>query len=86
MIVLDASSWVVALVDAGATGDAARRVLGEDPDWTAPAHMPVEVLRTLRRYEQQGVLGPAAADGFAAAVVAAGVRTTLPDRALLEYV
>lgn len=86
MIVLDASSWVLALVDAGATGEAAREVLRADPDWTAPAHTSIEVLRTLRRYEQREVLAPAAAEGLAAEVIAAEVRPTLPDAALLGYV
>jgi hypothetical protein len=54
-----------ALVDAGPAGDAARQALTDDPDWVAPAHMPVEVLRTLRRYEAAGVLTTSQADMFA---------------------
>jgi hypothetical protein len=41
MIVVDAGVWVRALVDGGSAGDAARGVLTDDPDWAAPAHMPV---------------------------------------------
>lgn len=83
MIVLDASAWVRALIDDSAAGDAARRVLTGDPDWAAPAHMPVEVLRTLRRYEAAGILPSANAGIFAAEVAAAAVRYAPPEPWLL---
>jgi predicted nucleic acid-binding protein len=86
MIVVDASVWVRALVDDGPAGDAARRVLTDDPDWAAPAHMPVEVLRTLRRYEAAGVLTTAQAGVFAAEVGEATVRYAVPDSRLLAAV
>lgn len=86
MIVVDASAWARSLVDAGPAGDAARRVLSSDPDWVAPAHMPVEVLRTLRRYEFGGVLTAAQADLFAAEVGGATVRYATPERALLAAI
>jgi predicted nucleic acid-binding protein len=86
VIVLDASSWVLALIDRGPVGTAARDVLAADGDWMAPAHTPIEVLRTIRRYETTGVIGTVAADRFAAEVVRAEVRLVLPDDALLTYV
>jgi predicted nucleic acid-binding protein len=86
MIVVDASTWIRALVDSGPAGDAARRALTDDPDWVAPAHMPVEVLRTLRRYETAGVLTAAQADVFAAEVGEATVRYAAPESWLLAAV
>lgn len=86
MIIVDASAWVRALVDDGAAGDAARLVLIDDPDWAAPAHMPVEVLRTLRRYEAAKILTAANADLFAAEVAAATLRYTPPEPWLLAAV
>jgi predicted nucleic acid-binding protein len=49
VIVVDANVMVFALSSATAPGDAARAALTEDDLWLAPAHMPLEVLRTLRR-------------------------------------
>ncbi len=86
MIVVDASAWVRALVDDGPHGEAARRVLTGDPDWAAPAHMPVEVLRTLRRYEAEGLLTAAQADVFAAEVAGATVRYVVPDPSMLAAI
>jgi predicted nucleic acid-binding protein len=86
MIVVDASAWVRALVDDGANGDAARRALTDDPDWVAPAHMPVEVLRTLRRYEAGGILTAAQADVFATEVGEATVRYAVPESWLLAAI
>lgn len=86
MIVVDASVWVRSLVDDGPAGDAARRALIGDPNWVAPAHMPVEVLRTLRRYEIGGLLTAAQANLFAAEVVAATLRYAPPEPWLLAAV
>ena len=86
MIVLDASVWVRALIDDSAAGGAARRVLTDDPDWAAPAHMPVEVLRILRRYEAARILTSANADLFATEVVTAALRYTPPEPWLLAAV
>jgi predicted nucleic acid-binding protein len=49
VIVVDASVMVVALSSPSAPGDAARAAMTADDAWLAPAHMPLEVLRTLRR-------------------------------------
>jgi predicted nucleic acid-binding protein len=86
MIVVDASVWVRALVDDGSAGDAARLALTHDPGWVAPAHMPVEVLRTLRRYEAAGVLTAAQAALFAAEVGEATVRYAPPESWLLAAI
>jgi predicted nucleic acid-binding protein len=86
VIVVDASAWVRALVDDSQAGDAARRTLTDDPDWAAPAHMPVEVLRTLRRYEASGLLTVAQADLFAAEVAGATVRYAPPETWLLAAI
>lgn len=86
MIVVDASAWVRALVDDGPAGDAARRELTDDPDWMAPAHMPIEVLRTLRRYESASLLSAAQADLFAAEVSGVTVRYAAPESWLLAAI
>jgi predicted nucleic acid-binding protein len=49
VIVVDASAMVVALSSPAVAGDAARAAMTADDTWLAPAHMPLEVLRTLRR-------------------------------------
>ncbi len=86
MIVVDASALVRALIDDGPAGDATRLELTDDPDWIAPAHMPVEVLRTLRRYESAGLLTAAQADLFAAEVSGATVRYASPESWLLAAI
>jgi predicted nucleic acid-binding protein len=86
VIVVDASAWVRSLVDDGPAGDAARRPLTDDPDWAAPAHMPAEVLRTLRRYESGNVLTSAQADLFAAEVTRATLRYASPEPWLLTAI
>lgn len=74
MIVVDAGVWVRALVDVSAVGEACRVVLCDDPDWVAPTHAAIEVLRTLRRYEAAGLLTRPQADRHAESVAAAEVR------------
>lgn len=73
-------------MDGSARGDATRRVLANDLNWAAPAHAPLEVLRTLRRYEDAGALSSAAATAFADEVLAAEVRYAQPDHHLLDHV
>lgn len=67
-------------------GDAARTVLTADPQWLAPPHAPLEVLRTLRRYEANGTLPKSAADFLAAEVINAEVLYAPIDPTLLNYV
>jgi len=86
VIVVDASVWVRALIDSGPAGEAARRILTDDPDWLLPAHAPIEVLRTIRRHEMSGVIDSESAEAFASQVIDAEIRCTAPDEALLAEV
>jgi predicted nucleic acid-binding protein len=61
-------------------------VLTDDPDWSAPAYMPVEVLRILRRYEAARILTSANADLFATEVATAALRYTPPEPWLITAV
>jgi predicted nucleic acid-binding protein len=83
VIVLDASAWVRSLIDEGPAGAAARRALTSDTAWAAPAHMPIEVLRTIRRYESAKVIDTEQADAFASQVRTAEVRYARPEEWLL---
>ncbi|MQY19033.1 type II toxin-antitoxin system VapC family toxin [Nocardia macrotermitis] len=49
MIVVDANVMVMALSSPKEQGNAARAALSADDIWVAPAHMPLEVMRTLRK-------------------------------------
>jgi predicted nucleic acid-binding protein len=62
VIVVDASALADALVDDGAAGEAARRVLGTDPHWAAPEHLLVEVMSVVRGKTISGKLGLARAE------------------------
>lgn len=86
MIVVDAGVWVRALVDGGRSGDACRQVLSDDLEWVAPAHAPIEVLRTIRRYESAKLITTAQADAFAGAVREVEVQYTGPETWLLAMV
>lgn len=86
MIVLDAGVWVRALVEDGPAGEACRGILVDDPDWLAPGHAPIEVLRTIRRYEALGRLTTRQADRHARSVREAEVRYAGPERWLLAAV
>jgi predicted nucleic acid-binding protein len=54
--------------------------LSHDPNWIAPAHLPIEVLRTIRRYESAAVLTPEQAGVCASEVIHAEVRYAEPAR------
>ncbi|RIQ19578.1 type II toxin-antitoxin system VapC family toxin [Jiangella rhizosphaerae] len=86
MIVVDAGVWVRALIDSSIAGDACRQTLTDDPEWAAPAHAPIEVLRTIRRYESAGLITTEQADAFAVAVRNAEVRSTGPEAWLLAMI
>ncbi|PZF81109.1 type II toxin-antitoxin system VapC family toxin [Jiangella anatolica] len=86
MIVVDAGVWVRALVDGGLSGDACRQALSDDLEWAAPAHAPIEVLRTIRRYEAAGLITTAQADAFASAVREVEVQYTGPETWLLAMI
>jgi predicted nucleic acid-binding protein len=49
VIVVDASLMVLALSSPTAQGAAARSAMTADDTWISPAHMPLEVIRTLRK-------------------------------------
>ncbi len=86
MIVVDAGVWVRAIVDDGDTGDQCRQLLTADPDWVMPGHAPVEVLRTIRRYESAGIVTADQAEAYFDVVVAAQVRYIGPEPWILESV
>jgi predicted nucleic acid-binding protein len=86
VIVVDAGVWVRALIDDGPAGESSRQVLTDDPEWAAPAHTPVEVLRTIRRYEQAGLIETEHAEIHAAAVGHAEVFYVGPEPWLLAAV
>jgi predicted nucleic acid-binding protein len=86
VIVVDAGVWVRALIDNGPAGDAARQAMTDDPEWAAPTHAPIEVLRTIRRYEQAGLITTEQADLHAQAVRDAEVLYTGPEPWLLTEV
>jgi predicted nucleic acid-binding protein len=48
VIVIDASTLALALLDDGPLGDKARAVLTNDTDWAAPAHLFTEVMSVIR--------------------------------------
>lgn len=86
MIVVDAGVWVRALVDSSDVGAACRRSLIEDHSWLVPAHGPIEVLRTIRRYETADLISADQADAFAAEVAASQFQSTGPEPWLLDEV
>jgi predicted nucleic acid-binding protein len=86
MIVVDANVMIAALVDQEAKGSAARKVLIADPRWTAPAHMPLEVVRTLQRYERAGGLPVADIERYVATLGRVHGRWIAPDAAMISLV
>ncbi|HYN97530.1 MAG TPA: type II toxin-antitoxin system VapC family toxin [Pilimelia sp.] len=87
MIVVDASAMVAALLGGDARADAALTHLHSHAPWYAPAHMPVEVVRTFAKLQHAGLATAEAAEGLAmqmhrgvgAAVVLTGTRELLPE-------
>lgn len=86
MIVVDANVMVLALASPTGKGDAARAVLTSDDLWFAPAHMPLEVIRALRKAVLGGQL--AEPDALAAfnALTAAEITYTGATDTLLQAV
>ena len=84
MIVVDAGVWVRSLVDADESGDACRVAMTADPDWAAPSHAALEVLRTIRRYETAGLIKSTFAEACAESVGAAEVRYVGPEPWMLH--
>jgi len=83
VIVVDANAWIYSLVDEGKTGDECRDHLAADPAWIAPAHMPTEALRTLRRLEVAGAMTSAGLAEVADEIATLEVTYLGPDPASL---
>jgi predicted nucleic acid-binding protein len=64
---------VFALSSPSAQADAARAVLAQDDLWLAPAHMPLEVVRTLRKAMVSGAMTEADAAAAYRALAAAEI-------------
>jgi predicted nucleic acid-binding protein len=79
VIVVDANAWIYSLVDDGETGSECRGVLDADPAWIAPAHMPTEALRTLRRLEVAGTIASAGVADIADEIATVEVTYLGPD-------
>lgn len=84
-MIVDATAMVAAIGDPGAMGGTARDQLSLASAWHAPAHMPVEVVRTFDRLARHGKLTDEQArvyamqmvDGVGAAVVLHADRSLL---------
>ncbi|MDR1441136.1 MAG: type II toxin-antitoxin system VapC family toxin [Bifidobacteriaceae bacterium] len=70
---VDASAWVLALLDSGAPGLTAKEEMIRDPHWTAPAHALLEVIRTIRRYRRQELVSSSTEEAAVQAVIEAEV-------------
>ncbi|WP_054815183.1 type II toxin-antitoxin system VapC family toxin [Nocardia arizonensis] len=86
MIVVDANVMVMALSSPTAQGDTARAAMLADDNWIAPAHMPLEVLRTLRKAVLVDHLTADASDSAFRALAAMQVVYVGTDAALLHAV
>jgi predicted nucleic acid-binding protein len=84
VIVVDASVMVVALSSPTSQGEAARSAMTADDTWIAPAHMPLEVMRTLRKAVVGGHLAEGDADAAFAALLAAEITYVGASEALLR--
>ncbi|NNH72468.1 type II toxin-antitoxin system VapC family toxin [Nocardia uniformis] len=86
MIVVDANVMVMALSSPSTQGDAARAAMLADDVWIAPAHMPLEVLRTLRKAVLGDRLTAKDADAAVGALTAMQIEFIGTDIALLQAV
>lgn len=86
MIVVDANVMLLALASPTDKGDAARAVLTSDDLWFAPAHMPLEVIRILRKAVVGGQLAEPDAVAAFGALMAAEVTYTGATDTLLQAV
>ncbi|MFV2019232.1 VapC toxin family PIN domain ribonuclease [Micromonospora sp. LOL_023] len=84
MIVVDANVMVLALASPTGQGAAARAALTSDDLWFAPAHMPFEVIRTLRKAVVGGQLAVPDAHAAFAALMAAEITYTGATDTLLQ--
>lgn len=86
MIVVDANVMVMALAGPSDRGETARSALFADDDWAAPAHMPLEVVRTLHKAAVTNQLAPADAEAAFHAVTAMRITYVETDSLLLHTV
>lgn len=86
MIVVDANVMVMALASSTTQGDSARAVMFADDDWMAPAHMPLEVVRTLGKAVRGDRLTADAAEAAFRALIATQIEYSRTDVVLLQIV
>jgi predicted nucleic acid-binding protein len=86
VIVVDANVMVVAPAGPCGRGEAARSALFADDDWAAPAHMPLEVVRTLHKAAMTNRLAATDADAAFRAVSAMQITYVETDSLLLHTV
>ncbi|MBO0855111.1 MAG: type II toxin-antitoxin system VapC family toxin [Nocardia sp.] len=86
MIVVDANVMVMALSSSSVQGDTARAAILADDSWAAPAHMPLEVLRTLHKAVLGNKLSAQDADAAFGALTAMQIDYVGTDTALLQAV
>jgi predicted nucleic acid-binding protein len=83
VIIVDAGTWVTAAIDENRAGDVCRAVLRSDRHWMAPAHMPTEALRTIRRFEQAGAIDNALAETIVNEIAASEIAYVGPEPSML---
>ena len=86
MIVVDASVMVFALSSPSPQGEAARAAMTADTRWIAPGHMPLEVIRTLRKAVVGGHLTEDDAVAAYTALIGAEITYVGTDETLLRAV
>lgn len=86
MIVVDANVAVMALVSPAAEGDSARTAMLPDQVLIAPAHMPLEVLRTLSKAVLGGHLSIDDAGAAFQALIAMQIEYVGTDIVLMQAV
>ncbi|GGL20902.1 type II toxin-antitoxin system VapC family toxin [Nocardia jinanensis] len=86
MIVVDANVMVMALAGPSDRGEAARSALFADDEWAAPAHMPLEVVRTLHKAALTNQLATADAEAAFRAMAAMQITYVETDSLLLHTV
>jgi predicted nucleic acid-binding protein len=86
VIVVDANVMILALASPTDRGDASRTVLTGDDLWFAPAHMPLEVIRALRKAVVGGQLAEPDALAAFGALMAAEVTYVGATDTLLQAV
>jgi predicted nucleic acid-binding protein len=86
VIVVDANVMVMALAGPSDRGEAARTALFADDEWAAPAHMPLEVVRTLHKAALTDQLAGADADAAFRTLTAMQITYVETDSLLLHTV